>query len=682
MNIYMLFMPKLLIVACLLFALPLSAGTITLTQDTVWTFFSGDSPIIFADDIDLNGHSLGIRWGDPFHVMGFILSGRVSGKGSLSISGLSSSFLITGPLDLDGPVSIAVGSAHLSSANHFHGALSVAEFGVRFGTAFVEDAGAIPAGTPLFLDAVLIVGPYSIDVSNLTGRANDIPGRVRMELGGGTLTVSGSGPSNYGGLINGYGKIIVTGDLHCASYLGGGGSFAGPIEIAGGTLFLERAGFSSTAPITVFSSGTLRLLRGGTGPVSVGDGAIEVLPDTYFDPTSSVTGELTLTSSSRFIATVTRIPFSVPMLRIADPITLGNSVLDYRPAAQEFPRDKVIIIRNEGSQPINGTFAGLPEGATFTANGGIYRINYHGGTGGDVIVTTVSVATGTTLSSEPLSSSTPQYATLHSLTRRMRSPSGTPAGLVTFSDGNTILGTVPMDSTGAATFRTPALQPGTHTLTARFTGSASDAPSTSDPLSYVVNIPPPVFRLTLTSSNNPSAAGAPVLLYAFVATDNGPSDGTVDFVDDSTTLATLAVKAPGGAAFTTAFAPGIHTLYAIFRPSNGMGGITSELLVQNVVKIDSVCSAPVIVALQANASISRGGSATLSVATRGDEPQRIEWFRGSYPDTASALGEGPSLTLHDILTTTPVWVRATNYCGSAYSAGTITVAESRRHAAR
>lgn len=72
---------------------------------------------------------------------------------------------------------------------------------------------------------------------------------------------------------------------------------------------------------------------------------------------------------------------------------------------------------------------------------------------------------------------------------------------------------------------------------------------------------------------------------------------------------------------------------------------------------------------------------TLTIATRGDKPQRIEWFRGTYPDPANALGDGASLTLQNVLATTAVWVRASNTCGFAYTAATVTVVERRRRSA-
>lgn len=48
-----------------------------------------------------------------------------------------------------------------------------------------------------------------------------------------------------------------------------------------------------------------------------------------------------------------------------------------------------VIVDNDGADPIAGTFAGLPEGWTFTANARNYRISYVGGDGNDITLTRV-----------------------------------------------------------------------------------------------------------------------------------------------------------------------------------------------------------------------------------------------------------------------------------------------------
>ncbi|MCI0360105.1 MAG: Ig-like domain-containing protein, partial [Planctomycetaceae bacterium] len=52
--------------------------------------------------------------------------------------------------------------------------------------------------------------------------------------------------------------------------------------------------------------------------------------------------------------------------------------------------DTFMIVANDGSDAVVGTFTGLPEGATFVASGGLFRISYVGGTGNDIVLTVVT----------------------------------------------------------------------------------------------------------------------------------------------------------------------------------------------------------------------------------------------------------------------------------------------------
>ena len=55
--------------------------------------------------------------------------------------------------------------------------------------------------------------------------------------------------------------------------------------------------------------------------------------------------------------------------------------------------DQFEIINNLSQTPVKGTFASLPEGATFKVSGYVFKISYVGGTGNDVTLTVVSVPT-------------------------------------------------------------------------------------------------------------------------------------------------------------------------------------------------------------------------------------------------------------------------------------------------
>ena len=52
--------------------------------------------------------------------------------------------------------------------------------------------------------------------------------------------------------------------------------------------------------------------------------------------------------------------------------------------------DEFTILANDGSDPIGGTFAGLKQGATFSAGGDQFQISYIGGDGNDIVLTTVA----------------------------------------------------------------------------------------------------------------------------------------------------------------------------------------------------------------------------------------------------------------------------------------------------
>jgi Bacterial Ig-like domain (group 3) len=65
---------------------------------------------------------------------------------------------------------------------------------------------------------------------------------------------------------------------------------------------------------------------------------------------------------------------------------------------------------------------------------------------------------------------------------------GVPSGSVIFSDSGTTLATVPLNSSGTATFTTSSLTAGTHILTASYSGAAGFASSQSTPLSQVVSV--------------------------------------------------------------------------------------------------------------------------------------------------------------------------------------------------
>jgi autotransporter-associated beta strand protein len=75
-------------------------------------------------------------------------------------------------------------------------------------------------------------------------------------------------------------------------------------------------------------------------------------------------------------------------LRVIGPVHIGHAVLELSVAAgfTPPPLSTYTILDNDGSDPINGTFEGLDEGATVAAGGLDFRISYVGGDGNDIVL--------------------------------------------------------------------------------------------------------------------------------------------------------------------------------------------------------------------------------------------------------------------------------------------------------
>src|SRR5262249_51084209 len=159
--------------------------------------------------------------------------------------------------------------------------------------------------------------------------------------------------------------------------------------------------------------------------------------------------------------------------------------------------------------------------------------------------------TTTTLSS---SLATAVVGQLETLTATVTTPINTPIGTVFFRDGDTLLGSAPLDGNGQATIPVP-LGIGNHALTASFFGVSGFAASDSAATTVTVN--PAATTVALRPSLNPAVTGQAVTFTATVAAvapGAGTPTGTVTFKDGNVILGTVAVGSGGNAPFTTSFA--------------------------------------------------------------------------------------------------------------------------------
>jgi hypothetical protein len=125
---------------------------------------------------------------------------------------------------------------------------------------------------------------------------------------------------------------------------------------------------SPTAPELLESRiapASIALGTGSTASGSVAFAAEDTLSATLHDPAGS--GQLVVTGTVEISDAALALTISLP------PTDL----------------DAFIVIDNDDTDPITGTFAGLPEGAVFQVDGTFAKISYTGGDGNDMVVTTL-----------------------------------------------------------------------------------------------------------------------------------------------------------------------------------------------------------------------------------------------------------------------------------------------------
>jgi hypothetical protein len=141
--------------------------------------------------------------------------------------------------------------------------------------------------------------------------------------------------------------------------------------------------------------------------------------------------------------------------------------------------------------------------------------------------------------------------------------------MVTFQDGATVIGQVPLSSSGVASITKSNLPPGSHSIMATYVSDSQFAASIGSVAHAVQN----GTATTVTSSLNPASFGQSITFTATVTPTNaapGTPTGSVTFKDGAMALASVPLDATGQASFSTsALSTGSHTVMADFTGTNG-----------------------------------------------------------------------------------------------------------------
>jgi autotransporter-associated beta strand protein len=164
----------------------------------------------------------------------------------------------------------------------------------------------------------------------------------------------------------------------------GNHTYNGPTNVTAGTL-LVNGGLAS--PVTV-TGGTF----GGTGnliaPIAVNAGTLA--PGNLGVGTLTTGAALTLAAGSTLAVELNGETGAGDKV-VANGVGIGGAALQVSAlgGAGFSVGTNFTILDNTGAAAVNGTFAGLPEGASFTSGGSLLRISYTGGTGNDVVLTSI-----------------------------------------------------------------------------------------------------------------------------------------------------------------------------------------------------------------------------------------------------------------------------------------------------
>jgi hypothetical protein len=426
--------------------------------------------------------------------------------------------------------------------------------------------------------------------------------------------------------------------------------------------------FAACSPTTV--TGTIQFLDGttllGSMPPNSGSGYVTLtnLSVGAHAITAVYSGDAdhAAVTSAVMMQTVTKAPTSVALTTSANPSTSGQSIALTATVTPSTAAGTVQFLDGAtalGTAAITGgsatlALSTLPVGTHSLTAAYSGDANDAAGTSAVLTQTVNKVASSVALTSSANPSTAGQSVTLSAAV----TPS-TATGTVQFLDGSAVLGTVTVTG-GSATLALSTLPVGTHSLTAVYSGDANDAASTSAVLTQTIN--KVASSVALTSSANPSTVGQSVTLSAAVTPST--ATGTVQFLDGSAVLGTVAISGGSAAMSVSTLSVGTHSLTAVYSGDANDAASTSAVLTQTITKGASS------VALTSSANPSTvGQSVTLSAAvTPSTATGTVQFMDGSTALGTVAISGGSAAMSVSTLSVGTHSVTAV-YSGDANDAG-------------
>jgi hypothetical protein len=243
-------------------------------------------------------------------------------------------------------------------------------------------------------------------------------------------------------------------------------------------------------------------------------------------------------------------------------------------------------------------------------------------------ITAPATSTTTVLTASPNPAIAGQSVTLTATVAP--APTGTPAGTVSFYNGETLLGTIAVNSSGVAAFITSSLPVGALSITAVYSGNTTFAGSTSTAVTEMVTAGTSVTATTttLTASPSPLLDRQPVTLTATVSpAPSGTPNGTVVFYSGTTLLGTATLSSSGVATLTlSSLVVGTDSITAAYSGNSGFAASVSATLSLTVTTSYTI-SAPAT-----PFDVAQGGFVTVNIT--------VPPLGGAYNNTVTLSASG------------------------------------------
>ncbi len=272
-------------------------------------------------------------------------------------------------------------------------------------TLFANGGQNTGGGTIFFLDdskggqaKVVVQGNGTLDLSlhNSPGiTLTSVQGDGLVVLGSSRLTVKPRQKVPFSGVISGAGSLTMGGqgifDLTTAN------TYTGGTVIRAGALLVENTNGSATGsgPVHV-DSGALRGIGTIAGAVTVGsntpgNGSF-LMPGTTINRPGTLTiqSSLTFASDGFFNVGLGRGPIASQVIANGVTIQNGAQFAFFNNNGVSVPVGTVFtLINNTAATPIAGVFENLPDGLVFTDHGNTFQVDYEGGDGNDLTLTSL-----------------------------------------------------------------------------------------------------------------------------------------------------------------------------------------------------------------------------------------------------------------------------------------------------